>query len=100
MGRDTDLLDGFAILLHMNTTPNTNDSNHPHQDSLGRNVYSGGRWAKVIGFSLLFGFGSSLVLRTDESGVMFSVLVGTGMSLIAMIYFIVKKGNSKINNSA
>ena len=84
----------------MNTTPDTNDSNHPHQNSLGRNVYSGGWWAKVIGFSLLFGFGTSLLFRTDESGFMFSVLVGSGVSVIAMIYFIVMKGNSKINNSA
>ena len=84
----------------MNTTPDTDDSNPPHQDSLGRNVYSGGWWAKVIGFSLLFGFGSSLLFRTDESGLMFSVLVGSGVSVIAMIYFIVMKGNSKINHSA
>ena len=84
----------------MNTTPDTKDSNPPHQDSLGRNVYSGGWWAKVIGFSLLFGFGTSLVTRTDETSLMFSVLVGSGVSVIAMIYFIVMKGNSKINNSA
>ena len=84
----------------MNTTSDTNDSNPPHQDSLGRNVYSGSWWAKVIGFSLLFGFGTSLLFRTDESGFMFSVLVGSGVSVIAMIYFIVMKGNSKINNSA
>ena len=80
----------------MNSPHPSEDSNPPHQNSLGRNVYSGGWWAKVIGFSLLFGFGSSLVLRTDETSLMFSVLVGAGMSLIAMIYFIVKKGNSKI----
>ena len=84
----------------MTTTPDTDDSNPPHQDSLGRNVYSGGWWAKVIGFSLLFGFGTSLVSRTDETSFMFSVLVGSGVSVIAMIYFIVMKGNSKINNSA
>ena len=84
----------------MNSSRPSDDSNHPHQNSLGRNVYSGGWWAKVIGFSLLFGFGTSLLFRTDESGFMFSVLVGSGVSVIAMIYFIVMKGNSKINNSA
>ena len=100
VGRDTTWLDCFAILHYMNTTPDTKDSNPPHQDSLGRNFYSRGWWIKVIGFSLLFGFGTSLVFRTDESGFMFSVLVGSGVSLIAMIYFIVMKGNSKIINSA
>ena len=84
----------------MNTAPDTEDLNPPHQDTLGRNVYSGGWWAKVIGISLLFGFGTSLVMGTDETSLTFSVLVGSGVSVIAMIYFIVKKGNSKINNSA
>ncbi len=85
----------------MTNIPHPSDDSNPRpQKSLGRNVYSGGWWAKVIGFSLLFGFGTSLVFRTDESGFMFSVLVGSGVSLIAVIYFIVMKGNSKIINSA
>ena len=74
------------------------DADPPYRgDPLGRQVYSGGWWARVIGYSVLIGFGSTWAIDTfSESSLGFAVGVSIGVSVLALIYFVVMKGRSKI----
>jgi len=66
-------------------------------DPLGRQVYSGGWWARIVGYSLLFGFGTTLALNTfGDPSPGFAIGVSVGVSCLALIYFVVMKGRSRI----
>ena len=74
-----------------------NDQDPPSPgNALDRDVYSGRWWARVIGLSLLFGAGSAFVVPTSGMSTLATTIIGVSMSLVALVFFVVKKGKAKI----
>ena len=74
------------------------DRDSPYRgDPLGRQAYRGGWWARVVGYSVLLGFGTTFSLDTfSDSSLGFAIGVSVGVSALTLIYFVVMKGRSRI----